>query len=121
MVTGSDARQLAQTIRADKRKETGPMITMDGKGVSIAVRNAGAATVWPVRYDLRVPKVNIGFGENSGRVLPYRNVVTGLRLLGTWKGNAAVFDQPVYREANERSAILVQQGAGGPIIGAKKL
>ena len=35
--------------------------------------------------------------------------------------NAAVFDQPVYRDANERSAILIQQGTGGRIIAAKRL
>ena len=122
VVTGSDARQLAQMIRSEKRNETGPMIAVDGKRVRIAAGRAAApATVWLVRYDPRVRKVNIGRGENSGRVLPHRNVVTGLRSLGTWKGNAAVFDQPAYRDANERSAILIQHGTGGPIIAAKRL
>jgi len=74
-----------------------------------------------VRYDPRVRNVNIGRGENEGRVLPHRNVVTGLRVLGTWKGKAAVFDQPAYRDANQRSAILIQQGSGGRIIAAKRL
>ena len=32
-----------------------------------------------------------------------------------------VFDQPAYRDANERSAILIQQGTGGRIIAAKRL
>lgn len=122
VVTGSDARQLAQKIRSENRNEPGPMITVDGKRVSIAAGRAAApATVWLVRYDPRVRKVNIGRGENSGRVLPHRNVVTGLRSLGTWKGNAAVFDQPAFLDASERSAILIQQGTGGPIIAAKRL
>ena len=122
VVTGSNGRQLAQAIRAENRKETGPMITVEGKRVRIAAGRADApATVWLVRYDPRVRNVNIGRGENSGRVLPHRNVVTGLRSLGTWKGNAAVFDQPAYRDASERSAILIQQGTGGPIIAAKRL
>ena len=98
------------------------MITVEGRRVRVAAgRAAAAATVWLVRYDPRVRNVNIGRGENSGRVLPHRNVVTGLRALGTWKGNARVFDQPAYRDANERSAILIQQGAGGRIIAAKRL
>jgi hypothetical protein len=122
VVTGSDARQLAQRIRNENRNETGPIIAVDGKRVRIAAgRAAEPATVWLVRYDPRVRNVNIGRGENSGRVLPHRNVVTGLRSLGTWKGNAAVFDQPAYRDASERSAILIQQGTGGPIIAAKRL
>jgi len=122
VVTGSDARQLAQSIRAEDRASPGPAITVDGKRVRIAAGSAGVpATVWLVRYDPRVRNVDISRGENSGRVLPHRNVVTGLRALGTWKGDAAVFDQPAYRDANQRSAILIQQGTGGRIIAAKKL
>ncbi len=122
VVTGSDARQLAQTIRAEDRAEPGPAITADGKRVRIAAGRAGTpATVWLVRYDPRTRNVSIGRGENEGRVLPHRNVVTGLRALGTWKGEVAMFDQPAYRDANERSAILIQQGNGGRIIAAKKL
>ncbi len=122
VVTGSDARQLAQTIRSEERAGPGPAITVDGKRVRIAAGRAGVpATVWLVRFDPRIRNVNIGRGENSGRVLPHRNVVTGLRALGTWKGNAAVFDQPAYRDVNERSAILIQQGTGGRIIAARRL
>ncbi len=122
VVTGSDARQLAQAIHAENRNETGPAITVDGKRVRIAAGRAAApATVWLVRYDPRVRKVNIGRGENRGRVLPHRNVVTGLREIGVWKGTAMMFDQPAYRDINERSAVLIQQGSGGRIIAAKKL
>ena len=122
VVTGSDARQLAQSIRGEDRPGSGPVIALGGNRIRIAAGRASApATVWLVRYDPRVRNVNIGRGENSGRVLPHRNVVTGLRALGTWKGDAAVFDQPAYRDANERSAILIQQGTGGRIIAAKRL
>ena len=122
VVTGSDARQLAQTIRGEGQQTAGATIAVDGKRIRIAAGRAGApATVWLVRYDPRTRNVNIGRGENSGRVLPHRNVVTGLRSLGTWTGDALVFDQPAYRDANERSAVLIQQGSGGRIIAAKKL
>ena len=122
VVTGSDARQLAQSIRGEDRPGEGPAIAVDGKRVRIAAGRADApATVWLVRYDPRVRNVSIGRGENSGRVLPHRNVVTGLRALGTWQGAAMVFEQPAYRDANERSAILIQQGTGGRIIAARRL
>ncbi len=122
VVTGSDARQLAQSIRGEGRRAAGPTIAVDGKRIRIAAGRASApATVWLVRYDPRTRNVNIGRGENQGRVLPHRNVVTGLRSLGIWKGDAAVFDQPAYRDANERSAILIQQGTGGRIIAAKRI
>ena len=122
VVTGSDARQLAQSIRGEDRSGEGPAIAVEGKRVRIAAGRADApATVWLVRYDPRVRNVSIGRGENSGRVLSHRNVVTGLRALGTWQGAAMVFDQPAYRDANERSAILIQQGTGGRIIAARRL
>lgn len=122
VVTGSDARELAQAIHSEEQAGPGPVITIDGKRVRIAAgRTSVPATVWLVRYDPRVRNVSIGRGENEGRVLPHRNVVTGLRALGTWKGNSMTFDQPTYRDANQRSAILVQQGTGGPIIAAKRL
>ncbi len=122
VVSGSDARQLAQTIRGEDRQATGPIIAVDGNRIRIsAARANAAATVWLVRYDPRVRNVNIGRGENSGRVLPHRNVVTGLRALGTWNGDAASFDQPPYRDSNQRSAVLVQQGTGGRIIAAKRI
>ncbi|MEO8141228.1 MAG: DUF1223 domain-containing protein [Sphingomicrobium sp.] len=122
VVTGSDPRQLAQSIRDESRANAGPAIAVDGRRIRIAAGNAaGPATVWLVRYDPRVRNVNIGRGENQGRVLPHRNVVTGLRVLGTWKGDAAEYDQPTYRDAEQRSAILIQQGSGGRIIAAKRL
>lgn len=122
VVTGSDAQQLAHSIRSENRHETGPMNSVNGKRVRIAASRATSpATVWLVRYDPRVRNVSIGRGENSGRVLPHRNVVTGLRAVGTYKGNEMVFNQPAYRDANERSAILIQQGTGGRIIAAKRL
>ena len=122
VVTGSDARQLAQAIRGEDRNDNGPMITIDGKSIRIARGPAnGPATVWLVRYDPRIRNVNIGRGENQGRMLPHRNVVTGLRSLGIWNGKTAVFDQPAYRDAGQLSAILIQQGSGGRIIAARRL
>ena len=122
VVTGSDARQLAKTIRSESRTAAGPMIAVDGNRIRISGdRPAAPATVWLVRYDPRVRNVSIGRGENEGRILPHRNVVTGLRALAIWKGTALIVDQPPYRDANERSAVLIQQGSGGPIIAARKL
>ena len=90
--------------------------------VKIAAGKAAArATVWLVRYDPRVRNVRVGRGENGGRTLPHRNIVTGLRALGTWTGGTATFAQPAYKDDRQRSAVLVQQGEGGPIIAASKL
>lgn len=122
VITGSNGRQLAQSIAIEGRKTSGPDIAVEGGRISIAAGKAATpATVWLVRYDPRTRNVKIGRGENGGRILPHRNVVTGLRALGTWTGTPKTFDQPAYKSANERSAVMIQQGTGGPIIAAHKL
>lgn len=122
VVTGSDARQLAQAIRREDRNILGPAISLSGKRIMVAAGAASTpATVWLVRYDPRTRNVNIGRGENSGRILPHRNVVTGLRALGKWTGGAASFEVPPVRDPKQRFAILIQQGEGGRIIAAKRL
>ncbi len=123
VITGSNGRRLAESIRIEGGKTPpGPAIAVDGSRISIAAGKAAKpATVWLVRYDPSTRNVKIGRGENGGRILPHRNVVTGLRALGTWNGTAKTFDQPAYKSAGERSAIMIQQGTGGPIIAARKL
>lgn len=122
VVTGSNGSQLSQSIQTEARARGGPVIAVQGGKIVVAAGKANApATVWLVRYDPRTRNVKIGRGENGGRVLPHRNVVTGLRALGTWNGSAKTFDQPAYKSAGERSAVVIQQGTGGPIIAARKL
>lgn len=122
VVTGSNAGQLEQSIRIEGAKASGPTISLAGGRVRLgAAATSGPATVWLVRYDPRSRNVKIGRGENGGRVLPHRNIVTGLRALGTWNGKATSFAQPAYKDAGQRSAVIIQRGAGGPIIGAHRL
>lgn len=122
VVTGSNGNQLAQSIAIEGRQPDGPAITASGGRIRIAAGKAARpATVWLVRYDSRPQNVKIGRGENGNRVLPYRNVVTGLRAIGTWSGGAIEFEQPAYKDAGQRSAVFLQQGAGGPIIAARRI
>lgn len=78
------------------------------------------ATVWLflVRSNATV---KIGGGENNGRVANYRNVVTGIKNIGHWRGDAMSLDLPK-PETNTPSfdsvAVVVQQGGYGRVIGA---
>lgn len=122
VVTGSNARQLEQSIRIEGAKPSGPVISVAGGRIRLGeARTSGPATVWLVRYDPRAQNVRIGAGENGGHVLPHRNIVTGLRSLGTWNGKAASFEQPTYKDPMQRSAVLIQRGVGGPIIAAHRI
>jgi hypothetical protein len=77
--------------------------------------------VWLVRYDTQVRWVAISAGENSGRKLPHRDVVRQLVALGQWTGPTATLAVPAVQKSGLVSAVLVQAGKGGPIIGARRI
>jgi len=121
MMLGGDKAHFARLI-ASGGPVGGPSITGDGKTVTVeAGKTARPATVWLVRYDPRTRNVAIRAGENGGRTLPHRNIVTELRNLGRWSGQAARFVIAPSADPAIRSAIFVQQGVGGPILAARKI
>jgi hypothetical protein len=99
----------------------GPAITVSGGQVTVGAATAAAADVWLVRYDPRVLNVDIGAGENSGLLLPHRNIVRGLVRLGPWSGLAQSYAIPAGGDPVWRAAILVQRSNAGPILAAAKL
>lgn len=120
-VVGSNAATLAAAIAANARATSGPEIAVNNGHVTIGAAPAAAdATVWLVRYDPRNLAVPVRAGENDGRTLDHRNIVRSLVALGGWHGRPASFalpaGDPIYR-----SAVLVQQGRGGPIIAASRI
>jgi hypothetical protein len=120
-VVGANAATLAAAIRDNARGVIGPAITANHGRVTIGPAPAAStATIWLVRYDPRTIAVPIKAGENSGRTLDHRNIVRSLDALGTWRGSAASFAVPAGNPLY-RSAILVQQGKGGPIIAAARI
>ncbi|MEO7814179.1 MAG: DUF1223 domain-containing protein [Sphingomicrobium sp.] len=120
-MTGADKAHFARLLSVGGPKG-GPAIGIDGNGVTIgAGKGAQPATVWLVRYDPRTRNVAIRAGENGGRTLPHRNIVTELRALGRWSGAAARFGVTPSADKALLSAILVQQGTGGPIVAARKI
>lgn len=86
-------------------------------------RPTGAATVDLVRF-LPTREVAIGGGENSGRVMTYRNVVVSLERLAVWDGRGPLrltvtpgAGAPQALPDDTRHAVLVQQMARGRSLG----
>src|SRR5262245_20282255 len=81
------------------------------------------ATVWLATIASSV-KVPILRGENEGRTIVYSNVVRALIPVGTWSGKEMVVQLErrsfMHGSAN-RCAVFLQQGHGGPIVGAALL
>jgi hypothetical protein len=120
-IVGVRREQFDATIAAARGVTGGPAIEARDGAVTIAAAPAAApATVWLVRYDPREQAVAISAGENDGRTLPHRNIVRSLDNLGSWDGDAVRFAVPADVHPALRTAILVQQGRGGPIIAARK-
>jgi hypothetical protein len=81
---------------------------------------AKEATVWLASVAARV-EVPITRGENQGRTVVYVNVVRRLIPIGTWSGTrmAVKLDRHSFMVSDaDRCAVLLQQGQGGPIVGA---
>jgi len=81
---------------------------------------AKEATVWLAAIAGSV-KVPITRGENQGRTIVYSNVVRALMPVGTWSGKEMVvqLDRRSFMHSSaDRCAVFLQQGHGGPIVGA---
>ena len=121
MMLGGDTAHFARLIAAGPPKG-GPSLGASNGAVVVGVGKAGTpANVWLVRYDPRVRNVAIRAGENGGRTLPHKNIVTELRNLGRWTGREARFSVPPAADTAIRAAVFVQQDKGGPIVAALKL
>lgn len=117
VVNGGNRAEVDAAITRWNRGGGGPAIGISAGHVSIGV-GKGPAAVWLVDYDPRTIDVPIRAGENNGRTLPHRNIVTGLVRLGDWSGKAAQFALLPARPGMKR-AVLVQAGTGGPILAAR--
>ena len=74
-----------------------------------------------VRYDPSTLNQSIRSGENKGKVLPHKNVVRSVeRVHYVKEGQGLVF--AINGESDRlETVILVQDGVGGPIVGAAKV
>ena len=95
---------------------SGNRLTIDAEAVA---SQRGRAIVQIVRFDPEMTR-DIRRGENAGRTIRYSNVVTSWTNAGAW--NMA---QPLRMQADlsgsERVAVIIQDGANGPILGAAQL
>ncbi|MET0180203.1 MAG: DUF1223 domain-containing protein [Novosphingobium sp.] len=121
-LVGASRTGLDRAIAAAGPVRGGPTIARDGDALVVGARpGEAAAKVLVVTYDPRERLVPIRAGENDGKTLPHRNIVTDLREAGRWTGKAQRFTLAAPADPALRTAVLVQSGEGGPIIAASRL
>ena len=121
-VLGANPLRVSQLI-GQASLSAGPPLSVAGSNLTVGAGNAppGGADVWLVRYDPRIIQVAIRAGENGGRTIPHRDVVRQLIRIGSWSGTPQTIVLPGDATDGLKSAVLVQAGAGGPILAATKL
>lgn len=129
-VNGSDERKIMFAIEKTAKANANSRIpvrlsAVDGKlvvQVGAASGNGAAkeATVWLAVMSPSV-QVPIARGENRGKTITYSNVARDLMPIGTWTGKAMTVQlqrHSIMHAGASRCAVLVQEGRGGPIVGA---
>ena len=120
-VVGVRRDELETLIRREDRGAGGPTITVEGDRVAVGpATTRRSAQVLLVRYDPNIVQVPIGRGENAGKTLPHKDVVKALIRLGSWSGGAEAYRLPP-TAPGLKSALLIQDGPGGPILAAARL
>jgi hypothetical protein len=118
---GLEPAALVGLMSRGDRGAGGPSVgfTAGAVAVGAGIAPPAGADVWLARYDPRTIEVAVRRGENSGRMLPHKDVVREMILLGHWRGEAAIFPVPA-SEAELAEAAIVQAAESGPILAAAK-
>lgn len=111
--------QSAWSVGVDLNKSNNKLHVAINRAPETAKHSNIDATVW-LFHVRSAASVKIGGGENNGRVANYRNVVTGIKNIGRWKGGAMAIDLPKLEKNSsfDSVAVLVQQGGYGRVVGA---
>ena len=89
----------------------------------VVAKNKLDATIWMLRLRSAVT-VRIGAGENGGRTVTYRNVVSDIEDLGRWNGRAVSLELPPAGAKTPRHdgvVVVLQQGGYGRVLGTAYL
>ena len=118
---GNTPRAVDQLIAQGRTRPTTTVTAVDGKiSLAAGIAPRRGADVWLVSYDPRLIQVPVKAGENTGKTLPQRNVVRGLKRLGGWTGQAASYAAPA-TEPTLKRVVIVQGKDAGPILAVARL
>ncbi len=125
-VVGSSKGDIEAALKAHAAKPSALVLAAGLEKGTITI-NIGQAvdvvsemTVW-LAVVQNEANIDVKAGENRGRKLTYFNVVRDMVPAGMWSGAATTIRQSasaLSSGSNQRFAVLVQRGTGGPIVAA---
>jgi len=127
-INGADEALLNRKIDAAQGPRVPIRVWEEGGKLHIEAAGSDAdsvksATLWLAVLADKV-SVPVTRGENRGKTLTYYNVVREITPVGMWSGKpmSVQFERTsIARPDTNRCAVLLQEGHGGPIIGAALL
>lgn len=126
---GSNPQAVEQAISSGEKEVAGQKVSVsltrqgDALVASIGAGEGGSATLW-AGTATPSQSVKIARGENRGRTVTYHNSVRQSVPAGTWSGEAGRITIPLSKlrgSEGDLAFVLLQRGAGGPILGAAML
>ncbi|TCT43100.1 DUF1223 domain-containing protein [Martelella mediterranea] len=128
-LVGTDANALEQKLRslADKGQGLSVPVSarMNDEEVDIHLGDGEGKADVLVVYINAHERIKIERGENAGKVMDYRNIVTDVQTIGMWHGEASTIALPshVLEPQNSDGCVILlqsrdQNGNPGAIIGA---
>jgi hypothetical protein len=136
-VNGSQEHQIENALRKTAGRIDAQLVTVkswfendvvvvETGGVPALRSQASQATKGTIVFAFvkRQTEVAIGRGENKGRKVVYANVVQQMRPVGEWTGEPVTLRIPraqLPRDGFDFCAVLLQNGATGPILAAAEI
>lgn len=127
---GNQRQQVLQAIQSRVAAQTGKRVpvAISQLGDTVEVRigaltGAKPATVW-LAHTLSSRTVNIGSGENAGRMITYHNIVRDFSAVGRWSGEAMKLELPARGAPGDTTdgvTVWLQTGNLGPVLGVAQL
>lgn len=126
---GNKSVEIAALVGAQRKRLTPVRLHIARQGLQLSIEAQSSEAlpagtmVQLVRYRPR-EDVLIEDGENAGRQISYRNIVTDWRQLGTWEGSAPLSLQATLQSevtADQPVVVILQQAGPGAILAAARL
>ncbi len=123
-VEGNDPEAVAAAVSQERGQPQPVQLSLERKGTQLRLQARSGAQPVPVlvqlvRYNPQ-EIVTIEHGENAGKTVTYRNIVTQWQRVADWAGEPPL-DMVLSIEGDEPAVVLLQQDGPGAILAAARV